>query len=383
MAERRVLKSDTTETNTDTIEFVKNVVEKTTDKEAFKASCLKDVEAAEKRRLHPINLDCIIGHEDLKAELINAIAGKVNADEESKAYLESIDYHAATGIIMSGAPGVGKSNIMRAIAKSLDNHPDIDCVTMDCSEFQGNVGTNAQIINDKFEAARHTKKLLCVMLIDEIDSVMMKKRGHVNVAERTNAMQTNMDGMKDSSKIIIVASTNCPELMEEASLSRFVVINLGLPTLEDRKEMIKKYILPLPMEQPINVDVIAANTIGFTGRNFRDIGRNLNNIRAITKKPISPMVLLKELTKFMSASSRNMNKYAKTDEPNSLNCIVSSIIEEPTYKREQNAVYEVDNCVKVSDGMKSHDVSWEDARLEAFRQKVEESKKTPTSPGVN
>jgi len=334
------------------------------EKEQLKARLLQDVEQQEHKKLHPINFDGIIGHEDLKQEIIYAVLGKLNEDEESKAYLKSIDDHATTGILLYGLPGVGKSNIMRAIEKSLINHPDIDCMSLDCSEFQGNVGTNAKIINERFDSARATKKRICILLIDEIDSVLMKKRGHINVAERTNAMQTNMDGMKDSSKIIIIGATNHIDGMEDASISRFVVINLGLPTSTERKAFIEKFILPIPMEKEINIDVMVKYTEGFTGRNFRDIGMKLNRIRAINKKPVSIIDLLKEITKFMSSSQRNSNRVEDTTKDNSLNCMLSSIIRNEdnttiTYNREHNALYTVDNTVtELTAQLFDFQVSW-------------------------
>lgn len=143
------------------------------------------------------------------------------------------------------------------------------------------------------------------MLVDEIDSVLRKKRGLLNDAERTNAMQTNMDGMKDSSKIIMIATTNSIDSMEDASVSRFVVIQLGLPTTEERKEFIKRYIQPIPSEKPIIIDAIVQYTDGFTGRQFRDIGKNLNRIRATTKKPITNMDITKQILKYIPYSRKN------------------------------------------------------------------------------
>lgn len=283
----------------------------------LKASCLKDVEKLEEKRLHPINFDGIIGHEDLKEEILLAIAGKLCEDEQSKAYLESIDDHAVTGILLDGLPGVGKSSILRAIEKSLKNHPEVDCKSLDCSDFQGGVGTNAKRINETFEEARNTKKECCVILVDEIDSVMRKKRGLLNDAERTNAMQTNMDGMKDSSKIIMIVTTNDIGSMEDASISRFSVIRLGLPGERERKALIEKFILPIPMETPLNIDIVARYTEGLTGRNFRDIGKNLSRKRAINKKPISLKDLTLMISKFAHSSKRLLNI---EDELNKDNC---------------------------------------------------------------
>ena len=336
-------------------------------KNTFKEDLAEDNKKIEERRLHPINFDGIIGHEDLKQEILNIVLGKLNEDDESKAYLKAIDDHAATGLLLYGLPGVGKSNIMRAMEKSLKNHPDIDCKSIDCSEFQGNVGTNATIINKTFEDARNTNKKMCIILVDEIDSVMMKKRGHVNVAERTNAMQSNIDGMKDSSKIAIVASTNTLDGMENASLSRFTIINLGLPTSTEREEFIKRYISPIPMEIALNIEAITKNTDGFTGRNFRDIGKNLNRIRAITKKPIEIKVLLKEICKFMPYSKRNMKALEEMNGNDSLKSINVSII-----TMEDNVTSNREHCTLST-------VETDQSRLNAFKDAVAKSKETPVS----
>lgn len=327
-----------------------NEIQNQNEKEQLKSRLLQDVEYQEHRKLHPINFDGIIGHEDLKQEILYAVLGKLNEDEESKAYLKSIDDHAVTGILLYGLPGVGKSNILRAIEKSLVNHPDIDCKSIDCSEFQGNVGNNAKTINEKFEDARNTSKKCCIMLIDELDSVMRKKKGLLNDAERTNAMQTNMDGMKDSSKIIIIATTNTIESMEDASLSRFVVITLGLPTNEERKEFLKRYIQPIPMEMPLNIDVIVKYTEGFTGRQFRDIGKNLNRIRSISKKPISPKDLTKEIAKYAQYSGKNIIRIEEITLPNSINrttpfISTNNVIDTITYNKENPTILTVGNSV--------------------------------------
>jgi len=361
MTTRRILNKDieapinttNTDERADTIAYINTVLNKdkaivdNTSSSNLKAELLKRVEESDKKkeemRLHPINFDGIIGHEDLKQEILLAVLGKLNEDEESKAYLRSIDDHATTGILLYGVPGVGKSNLLRAIAKSLDNHPDIDCKSIDCSEFQGNVGTNAQTINDKFDEARNTSKMCCVMLVDELDSVMRKKRGLLNDAERTNAMQSNMDGMKDSSKIIMIATTNSIDSMEDASLSRFTIISLGLPTTDERKEFIRRFIASIPSEKPILIDVLAKYTEGFTGRQFRDIGKNLNRIRAISKKPITSEDLTKQIAKYVQYSRKNQKMSDELNGGNSLNRTMLSINVEDNNVTNKSASYHLDS----------------------------------------
>lgn len=297
-------------------ELIKGSIEAKREKESIKASCLKDVEEAEQRRLHPINFDCIIGHEDLKEEICFAVIAKIKHNEASKEYHKQIGDHATTGILAYGLPGVGKSEILKCLLDSLKDHPDIDCKHIDCSELQGNPGNNAEKINSVFDDARSTTKKVCIIVIDEIDSVMLKKGKFLNATERTNAMQSNLDGVKDSSKIIVIATTNRVNNMESASLSRFTRIDLELPTLDERKQLIKKFISPLPINPEFNdmhIDIMAKDTEGFTGRNFRDIGLKLDRIRVITDKPIDFTTLIKEQNKFRARAGK-INMHIEGDE---------------------------------------------------------------------
>jgi AAA+ superfamily predicted ATPase len=289
--------------------------------------------------LQPINFEGIIGHAELKQEILYSIIAKLKDNAASKAYLKSIDDHATTGILIYGLPGLGKSDILRMVGESVKGHPDIDCEYMSCSDFQGNVGTNASKIDEIFDRARNTKKKVCIMLIDEIDSVMMKKKGHLNVAERTNAMQSNMDGVNDSSKIVVIATTNRINGMEHASISRFTLITLKLPSREERIEFVKRFLNPIPFESPLLIEKIAEITDGFTGRMFRDIGKKLDRIRIITDKPITAMELTNQLMTYVSVASRNRNTTNDDENPTEptndhVNCSNASYIEENTsYKR--------------------------------------------------
>lgn len=87
----------------------KPAANKANESKKMKARLLEDVKKQEEKRLHPINFDGIIGHEDLKQEILLAVLGKLNEDAESKAYLESIDDHATTGILLYGVPVSAKA----------------------------------------------------------------------------------------------------------------------------------------------------------------------------------------------------------------------------------------------------------------------------------
>lgn len=312
--------------------------------ETLKAELLKRVDQAEERKLHPINFDGIIGHQPLKNAILYAVSAKLISSDRSKQLMKSIDHHSVKAILIYGLPGLGKSDILRAVGESVKDNPDIDCKYMSCSDFQGQAGKNAAQIDAVFDEARKTPKKICIMLIDEIDSVMRKKRGLLNDAERTNAMQSNMDGVKDSSKIIIIATTNRVNGMEKASISRFKRIDLELPSLEERKQMIEKFILPIPMEAPLNIELMAKYTDGFSGRNFRDMCLDLNEIVEVTKKPICMEILTQTICSCMRAMHRNTQPEVNDEETNSLNSTMHSINNNTVNKERAKSNLDSETC---------------------------------------
>jgi len=246
-----------------------------------------------------IDFSKIIGHLELKGKILDVLSSGLKDDPVREAYLKSIDFHSIRGIMIYSPPGLGKTETLRAIERSLKDHPLIEAKYHQCSEFQGTTGKNSKLIENVFELARSTKKKTYVMLLDEIDSIFMKKRGMLNVAERTNALLSEMDGMKDSSKIVIIATTNRIGNIEEAMMSRFRdLVQLQPPNEEERKEFILKYISPIIYDKQFDMNIMVRDTEGYTGRNFKDIGMKMIDIYSRTNKPVSLQSLLVEVGKY-------------------------------------------------------------------------------------
>jgi len=263
-------------------------------------------------QLKAINFNNIIGQNEAKDKILTALSAGLKPNEIRDAYLKSIGMKAIRGIMLYGVPGVGKTETLRALELSLKDNPLIECEYVPCSAFQGGVGTNAEKIAAVFDRARSTKKNMFVMLLDEIDSIFMKKRGMLNVAERTNALQSEMDGMKDSSNIIIIATTNRIANIEDAMLSRFRdIVELYPPNDDERLQFIEKYIKPIPFTLPFDSSIMARDTKGFTGRNFRDIGLKMIDKYSQTNKPVDSHDLIKEVNKYAQRAGHLKNLMMK------------------------------------------------------------------------
>jgi len=251
-----------------------------------------------------IDFSQIIGHIEVKERVLSVLAACVSGDKEREEYLKRIGAHNSKGILLYSKPGLGKTEVLRAIERSLKNHPLIEAEYLPGSLFQGTAGKNSKMIESTFDRARKTKKMVFLMLLDEIDSIMMKKRGMLNVSERTNALLAEMDGMKDSSNIVIIATTNRIKNIEDAVLSRFkTFITLQAPEEPERLEFISKFISPIKFDKPYDEAILARDTKGFTGRNFRDIGSYLIDIQAITHAPVPTSTLIIEVNKYMARAA--------------------------------------------------------------------------------
>lgn len=247
-----------------------------------------------------IDFSNIIGHTDMKKELIEYADSFINHYQEYQEYLKAINADGAKGLMLHGLPGIGKSMTLKAVEDSLKNHPDIEVKYYDRSSFMGTIGNNAQKIQKIFDEARSTKKKLFVMLIDEADGIMAPRGEFLNANERTGEFITQIQGMRDSSKILILATTNDIKNVDSAIKDRFDLIELLPPDKHERKEFIRKYFAIIKLEKPITdetLNTFVVATAGFTGRNYMQISKKLKSIE-MRRDSVSMTEMFAEIAKY-------------------------------------------------------------------------------------
>lgn len=246
-----------------------------------------------------IDFSAIIGHMELKTTLYNLFYVFINRRDEWVEYLKAVNNEAANSYLLLGLPGTGKSEIMKCIHTSLKDHPMIHSTYVQGSSMQGTLGKNASLIEDIFNSARDTPKVASVLLIDEIDGVMQIKQG-INSVERTNALLSELEGLKDSSKLIVIGTANSVSKCEPAAVSRFKIMEIGTPTPDDRKEFIMRYFMPIQFDSSIleQIDSLIECTDGMTGRNYSQVSSGLKMQELVSGENIPIQELLERISRY-------------------------------------------------------------------------------------
>ena len=178
------------------------------------------------------------------------------------------------GVLLSGSPGTGKTLLARAVA----GEAGVPFFSISGSDFvEMFVGVGASRVRDLFEQAK--KNSPCIVFIDEIDAVGRQRGaglggGHDEREQTLNQLLVEMDGFNANEGIIIIAATNRPDILDPALLrpGRFDrQVTVDRPDVVGRREILKVHIKGKPIEEAVDLDVLARRTPGFTGADLANL----------------------------------------------------------------------------------------------------------------
>ena len=178
------------------------------------------------------------------------------------------------GVLMVGPPGTGKTLLAKAVA----GEANVPFFSISGSDFvEMFVGVGASRVRDLFEQGK--KNAPCIIFIDEIDAVGRHRGaglggGHDEREQTLNQLLVEMDGFESNDGVILVASTNRPDVLDPALLrpgrfDRRVVV--GRPDVKGREGILKVHTRKIPLDEGVDVSVIARGTPGFTGADLANI----------------------------------------------------------------------------------------------------------------
>jgi cell division protease FtsH len=178
------------------------------------------------------------------------------------------------GVLLSGAPGTGKTLLARAVA----GEADVPFFSIAASEFiEAIVGVGASRVRDLFAQAKAAAP--AIIFIDELDAIGRVRGagsfgGNDEREQTLNQILTEMDGFTGSEGVIVVASTNRPEVLDSALLragrfDRRVVVNP--PDQLGRQQILGVHTRNVPLAADVDLAALASSTSGMVGADLANL----------------------------------------------------------------------------------------------------------------
>ena len=254
------------------------------------------------------------------------VAGCKEAKEELKEIVDflkspkkflEIGARIPKGVMLTGAPGTGKTLLARAVA----GEASVPFFHLSGSEFvEMFVGVGASRVRDLFKMAK--KAAPAIIFVDEIDAIGRTRGGGFgggnDEREQTlNQILVEMDGFEPNDKVIVMAATNRPDVLDPALVrpGRFDrKVILDLPDRADREEILKIHALKKPLAEDINLKLIAERTPGFSGADLYSL-MNEGAILAAreNRKKVFQFDLIRAIEKVMLGPERKSHLLSKKE----------------------------------------------------------------------
>jgi cell division protease FtsH len=180
------------------------------------------------------------------------------------------------GVLLSGAPGTGKTLLARAVA----GEAHAAFFSISASEFiEAIVGVGASRVRDLFVKAKEAAP--AIIFIDELDAIGRSRQGSVSVTgsndEREQTLDqilTELDGFESSEAVVVLAATNRPDVLDSALLrpGRFDRrVTVQAPDRTGRREILEVHTRSIPLAESVDLDALAASTPGMVGADLANL----------------------------------------------------------------------------------------------------------------
>lgn len=178
------------------------------------------------------------------------------------------------GVLLYGAPGTGKTLLAKAVA----GEAGVSFFSASASEFvEMFVGVGAARVRDLFDQAK--KNAPAIIFIDELDAVGRRRfagigGGHDEREQTLNQLLIELDGFESKQGIILMASTNRPDVLDPALIrpGRFDRhVSVPAPDLKGREEILHVHAKKVKLSENVDLKQVAKGTPGFVGADLANV----------------------------------------------------------------------------------------------------------------
>ena len=229
-----------------------------------------------------ISWEDVGGLEDIKSELQEAVEWPLKYPK----LFEKAGIRPLNGIILFGPPGCGKTLLAKAVA----SESKCNFITVKGPEILSKwVGESQKSIREIFRKGRQASP--SIIYFDEIDAITAIRNSYEGTGSGVtssivNQILVEMDGLEDRKGVIVIASTNRPDLVDSALLrpGRFDrLLYVMAPDLESRIKILEVHTSKMPLANDVSLKHIAQITEGYSGADLENVCREAG-MQAIREK---------------------------------------------------------------------------------------------------
>ncbi len=218
-----------------------------------------------------VHWDDIGGLEKAKQQLREAVEWPLKFPDAFK----RVGIEPPHGVLLYGPPGTGKTMLARAVA----TESEANFISIKGPELLSKwVGESERGVRETFHKAKMAAP--AIVFFDEIDALVPRRgsgMGDSGVTERViSQLLTELDGLEKLENIVVIGSTNRPDLVDPALIrpGRFDrLVLISAPDKKSRLEILKIHTQKMSLAKDVDLEEIAKETESYSGSDLASLCR--------------------------------------------------------------------------------------------------------------